>query len=236
VQIAAAMNRATGKVAGHFRLLFHYVASMVLMTLLIVVLELTSRIMLHSGLAYRTLALIVPMAMAMACRGSGARWSATMVAGFYTAIMLGLLWILPLFPAEPRLGPVFHAVTQFIPPGFPLLILAPALVVDLVRQRTAGWSDWKQAIVGGLVFSVVFLAVQWPFTDFLMSPGARNGFFGSNYYDYFQSPNGYLATNRYVPLENAAQFRTNMMLAPLFAMLSAWLGLGVGNWLKRVRR
>ena len=37
------------------------------------------------------------------------------------------LWILPLFPAEPKLGPVYHPVTHFIPWEFPLLLIIPAL-------------------------------------------------------------------------------------------------------------
>ena len=44
------------------------------------------------------------------------------------------------------------------------------------------------------------------------------------------------ATHRFVPYETAAQFQTNMVLALMFAMVSTWLGLAVGDWLKRVRR
>lgn len=236
VQIAAAMNRAAGKVKDHLTLLFHYIASMVLIALLVVVLELTSRVFLHTGIAYRTIAILVPLTMAMAWRGSGSRWSATIVAAFYTAFMLGLLWILPLFPAEPRLGPVMHEVKQFIPAGFPLLILFPALVLDLLRPRMAGWSNWKQALASGGLFLAVFLPLQWVFADFLMSPGARNWIFGSIYYDYFQSPSSFQATHRFVPYETASQFRTNMLLAATCAIVSTWLGLAIGDWLKHVRR
>ena len=236
VQIAAAMNRAVGKASDNLRTLFHYVASMVLMTLMVVVMELTSSVFLHTAISYRTMGLIVPLTMAFAWRTSGSRWSATILAGFYTLFMLGLLWILPLFPAEPRLGPVMHEVKQFIPAGFPLLLLVPAFVLDLLRPRLAGWSNWKQSVAGGTLFLASLLAVQWPFATFLMSPGSRNWFFGSMYYDYFQGPTGFQATHRFVPYENAAQFQTNMALALVFAMVSTWLGLAVGDWLKRVRR
>ena len=46
-------------------------------------------------------------------------------------------WILPLFPAQPKLGPVYHPLTQFTPPEFPLLLIVPALALDLLWQRTA---------------------------------------------------------------------------------------------------
>ena len=49
---------------------------------------------------------------------------------------LAFLWILPLFPAEPKLGPVYHQVTHFIPWEFPLLLIVPALAIDLICQRT----------------------------------------------------------------------------------------------------
>ena len=236
VQIAAAMNRAVGKASQNLRLLFHYVASMVLMTLMVVVMELTSRVVLHSAISYRTIGLIVPLTLAFAWRASGSRWSATILAGFYTFFMLGLLWILPLFPAQPKLGPVMHEVTQFIPAGFPLLILVPAFVLDLLRPRMAAWGNWKQSIAAGALFVGSFLAAQWPFATFLMTPGSRNWFFGSMYYDYFQGPGSFQATHRFIPWETVSQFQLNMVLAFVFAMLSTWLGLSVGDWLKRVRR
>ena len=69
-----------------------------------------------------------------------------------------------------------------------------------------------------------------------MTPGSRNWFFGSAYYDYFQGPGSFQATHRFIPWETASQFQLNMVLAFVFAMLSTWLGLAVGDWLKRVRR
>ena len=95
--------------------------------------------------------------------------------------------ILTLFPAEPKLGPVYHQVTQFTPPEFPLLLIIPALALDLVWRRTAGWGMARQALVSGTVFLGVFAAVQWPFANFLASPAARNWFFGSNYFGYYVS-------------------------------------------------
>ena len=55
----------------------------------------------------------------------------------YTAFGLAFLWILPLVPAEPKLGPVYRQVTHLIPWEFPLLILIPALAIDLILQRSS---------------------------------------------------------------------------------------------------
>ena len=157
-------------------------------------------------------------------------------AGISVYLMLGLLWILPLFPAQPKLGPVLHEVTQLIPSGFPLLVMAPALVLDWLWPRMVAWKMWKQALVSGALFLAVLLPVQWPFADFLQSPGARNAVFGSAYYDYNVSPQSYAATYRFVPLETAAEFRAGLGIALACAVVSTWLGLGAGEWLRRVRR
>ncbi|MGA2712171.1 MAG: hypothetical protein ABSG41_03615 [Bryobacteraceae bacterium] len=236
VLIAARMNRAAGKSRRSLEWLFLYVASMILVALLVLVLEFTHRIFLHTAIAYRSICILTPIVLAIASRTTGLRWAATIVTAIYTVFLLGLLWILPLFPAQPKLGPVLHEVTQFIPSGFPLLVLIPAFVLDLVWPRMARWQKWQQAVVTGALFLVVLVAVEWPFGDFLQSPAARNALFGSIYYDYNQSPQGYAATYRFVPFETASEFRSGMAIALGCSIVSMWLGMSAGDWLKRVRR
>jgi len=236
VLIAASMNRAAGQTRRRLEWLFLYVNSMILVALLVLVLEFTHRVFLHTAICYRAICILTPIVLAIASRATGLRWAATIVSAIYTAFVLGLLWILPLFPAQPKLGPVMHEVKQFVPAGFPLLILIPAFVLDLVWPRIANWSKWKQAVVSGALFLGVLVPVQWPFGYFLQSPLARNAFFGSIYYDYFQSPQGYAATYRFVPYETAGEFRIGMAIALACAIVSAWLGMGAGDWLRRVRR
>jgi hypothetical protein len=233
---AARMNRAAGKSRRSLEWLFLYVASMILVALLVLVLEFTHRIFLHTAIAYRSICILTPIVLAIASRTTGLRWAATIVTAIYTVFLLGLLWILPLFPAQPKLGPVLHEVTQFIPSGFPLLVLIPAFVLDLVWPRMARWQKWQQAVVTGALFLVVLVAVEWPFGDFLQSPAARNALFGSIYYDYNQSPQGYAATYRFVPFETASEFRSGMAIALGCSIVSMWLGMSAGDWLKRVRR
>jgi hypothetical protein len=234
--IAASMNRTAGRVRHRLEWLFLYVNSMILVALLAAVIELTNRSFLHTAICYRVICILTPIVLAIASRATGLRWAATTVGAIYTAFILGLLWILPLFPAQPKLGPVMHEVKQFIPADFPLLVLMPALVLDLLWPRMTAWSKWKQAAVSGVSFFGVLVPVEWLFADFLQSPAARNAFFGSIYFSYFQSPQSYGATYRFVPYETAAQFRVGMAIALACAIVSAWLGMGAGDWLKRVRR
>jgi hypothetical protein len=236
VLIAAGMNRSVGQMRRRLEWLFLYVNSMILVALLVLVLEFTHRVFLHTAISYRAICILTPIVLVVASRATGLRWAATTVSAIYTAFILGLLWILPLFPAQPKLGPVMHDVKQFVPPGFPLLILIPALLLDLAWPRMAEWSKWKQAVVSGVLFFGVLVPAEWPFADFLQSPLARNAFFGSAYFDYFQSPQSYAATYRFVPYETAAEFRIGMAIALGCAIVSVWLGMGAGDWLKRVRR
>jgi hypothetical protein len=236
VLIAAGMNRSSGETRRNLKWLFLYVTSMILVELLTAVLELTNRSFLHTAVCYRAICIVAPLVLAIGSRATGLRWAATTVAALYTAFILGLLWILPLFPAQPKLGPVMSEVKQFVPPDFPLLVLIPALVLDLIGPITANWSKWRQALVSGVLFFAALVTAEWPFADFLQSPAARNAFFGSIYLSYFQSPQSYGATYRFVPYETAAQFRIGMAIALACAIASAWLGMGAGDWLKRVRR
>jgi hypothetical protein len=181
--------------------------------------------------------MLVPVTMAVAPRATGIRWASTVVAGIYTAFLLGMEWILPLFPAQPKLGPVMQDVTHFVPNGFPLLLIVPAFLLDLVRPRIARWKNLAQALVLGPLFLTAFLAVEWPFATFLQSPGARNAVFGSKYIDYFSSPQGYFAQNRFVIYERTpGEFASGLALALLCAVLASWLGMVRGDWLSRVRR
>jgi hypothetical protein len=236
VLIAASMNRANGRTRQRLEWLFLYVNSMILVALLILVLEYTHRIFLHSAICYRAICILTPVVLALASRATGTRWAATTVSAIYTGFVLALLWILPRFPAQPKLGPVMHEVTQFIPAGFPLLVIVPAFALDLLWPRMDKWSRWKQALASGLLFFGVLVPAEWIFADFLQSPAARNPFFGSFYFDYFQGPQGYAATYRFYNFETPAEFRIGMAIALGCAIVSVWLGMGAGDWLRRVRR
>ena len=108
----------------------------------------------------------------------------------YMFFAIAEILILPLFPAQPKLGPVFYPVTHLVPAKFPILIFVPALALDLLWQRTRSWKPWMVALVSGFLFIAVLVIVEWPFATFLLSKASENRFFGTIYFDYNSRPNG----------------------------------------------
>jgi hypothetical protein len=196
------------------------------------------RTQMHSALFYLVVMLFLPLGHYAIASASRHRWGLTIISAISTAISLAFLWILPLFPAEPKLGPVYRELTHFVPiGGFPLLAIVPCFLCDVVRARFAHWPVWKLSTLLGVTMLGGLLAVQWPFADFLQSPGARNWFFGSHYMPFFLHPDSDLARYVYSPIEvSAGQFWTRMTLAAVAAIVSTRLGLGLGNWMQRIQR
>jgi hypothetical protein len=236
ILILGNMNRADGVVRQHFQALFLYVGGMILVLLMVLQMELTIRSAMHTVHFYRLVALIAPLVLAGVARASDFKWAAAAVAGVYTTFVLLVSWTLPLFPAEPKLGPVYTHVVQFIPPEFPLLVLVPAFALDLLWQRTADWGAWKQALVSGTLFLAVFAAVQWPFGDFLMSPAARNWVFGTGYFGYYTRPTSVYARYQFFPMETGADFWKEAAIALALAICTTRFGLAWGDWMRRIRR
>lgn len=235
--ILGQMNRAQAKVREKLSWLYLYVAAMIVVILMILIFEYALRLYMHSGFFYRVVAITIPIVLAGVAKGSGKRWAATIVTAIYTAFWAGLLWILPLFPASPKLGPVYQHVTHFIPAEFPVLLIVPAFFLDLLRQRTQGWNKWLQAGASGCVFVAALLAVQWPFATFLQSPAAGSWIFGNNYFDYNLRPDDMYVRHLFFSVEKtAARFWTEMALALMFAIATTRLGLAWGGWMQRIRR
>jgi hypothetical protein len=145
--------------------------------------------------------------------------------------------VLPLVPATPKLGPVYYQTTHLIPEGFPLLLVAPALAMDLVMPTLAARSAWRQALALGSLFLVVFLVVQWPMADFLMSPASRNWVFGSHYRSYDAQAHWTSVLNIYTITEDSvAAFGSRLLGALATAIVSARLGIGWASFLRQLRR
>jgi len=120
---------------------------------------------------------------------------------------------------------------------FPLLVIVPALVLDWFEPRARHWGKWRRAGVFGAFFLAAFLAVQWPFAKFLVSPASANWFFGTKYFAYFATPNGYDIRHMFVPIDYAAfGFWMIMAEAVVLAMLSTRLGIAAGEWVRGNRR
>ncbi|HEV2576902.1 MAG TPA: hypothetical protein VGU25_06805 [Acidobacteriaceae bacterium] len=235
----AAMNRASDAGDANFktlRALFLYLGGLLLGGQMFFITEYTLDFMLHRVLAYLCLAVAVPFVLAMISQASRFRWAATTIAAIYAASIIAFILIFPLFPAQPKLGPVYFPVTHLVPPKFPILLIAPALALDLFWQRTRNWKLWQIALLSGVIFVAVLVAVEWPFAKFLMSHASQNRFFGTMYFDYGTPPNSYERLRRFFHPDSGMTLYLGLLRASLFAAISTWLGLLFGRWMRGVQR
>jgi hypothetical protein len=296
LQAAAAQNRATdpgnaGEVqaagtGATLAWIYAYTGGLLLALVSTLFLEYNEPNAQHGALFYEICCAAYPLVLLAVARGSRLRWPATTAAGIFMAVRLAMTWVLPLFPATPKLAPIYNPVRHMWPLFFPELLILPALAIDLLLRRTgqaggapvprtpaasaapaalaapaaaalatpaapaampaapvaassaaAGrWqpaSRWALALLLGAAFFVVLLAVQWNFSELLLSPYGRNWFFAADQWTYRARPGAWqtkfwLAGDAFGPRAAA--------LSLLFAILSARLGLAWGDWLARVRR
>ncbi len=192
---------------------------------------------MHTALFYLLMTLGSCFFLAGLYRMTDYRWAGTAVAAFYTVMNLLYLWILPLFPAEPKLGPVFQHVTHFVPPDFPILFVVPAFLLDLTRPYWQRWSYWARGAVMAPIFVIGLAAVQWPFADFLMSPAARNRIFAVDNYPFFVPSDNDWVRNVFTQMEpTAGRFWLRIALAMVLGGLMARAGFSWGGWMRKVRR
>jgi len=235
--IAGLMNRALPEVRRKLVWLFLFVGATAVAQFGLLITTPTWPVYMHSATAYLAVCIAIPGVLVGVAWGSGLRWGCTIVAAIYTAILLAFEWILPLFPAEPKLGPVYQHITHFVPLRFPLLLIVPAVVLDLLWQRAAQWRRWPQALLAGAAFLLSFVLVQWPFADFLMSPASRNWVFGTAYFAYFDPANFNYDPYRFIAAENTrAEFWILMAAALFAAVITSRVGLAWGDWMRRMRR
>ncbi|HEV2148780.1 MAG TPA: hypothetical protein VGR37_15350 [Longimicrobiaceae bacterium] len=213
-----------------------YAMGLVLLNFTTMVSEYTWRIFQHGSLFYQVAAGVVPLALAAAAVAGRLRWPATAAAAVYLGVLLLLTWILPLFPAEPKLAPVRFQITQMMPPQFPLLLVVPAFFMDLVFHRMRGRSRWLLAAALGAAFLAAFFVVQWYFSLFLNSGYARNPVFGQHLRPYMLGEQSYLARGAYMNPESGMVLAKGLAIALGISVLSARLGLAWGDWMARVRR
>jgi hypothetical protein len=189
---------------------------------------------MHAALFYRATAIGIPLILMATARPSRLRWPATTTAAIYMGILLVLMWTLELFPAAPKLAPIYNPVTRMVPPPFPLLLVLPAVAFDLLRRRFTR-RDWLLAGVAGITFVAVMLAAHWWWGEFLLSPHARNFVFGADQWDY----NARLGDWRYrfwIAEPGVRPLLRGLTIAVVTAMISSRLGLWIGSGMARVQR
>jgi hypothetical protein len=185
------------------------------------------------SLYYKVGAAVFPIALVAAGRAARVRWPATTAAATYMGISLVMIWVLQLFPATPKLAPVFNPISHMVSPPFPLLLVIPAAVIDVLLRVGPG-HDWRLAALTGLGFLAAFGLTQWFFADFLLSPHARNFFFGIDQWDYSSR----LGPWRYQfwRIETDPVTPRGLAWAALIAVASARVGLWCGTWMAKIKR
>jgi hypothetical protein len=138
---------------------------------------------------------------------------------------------------------------HMLPPAFPLLLIFPAVAIDVLewlwnrrgaaagqeRPRPRWWRDWLFALILASVFLAIVLAVQWPFSTFLLSDAADNRFFArSGHWPYFATPGDWM--NSFWDLSKDPVTPRSIVLAFCRAFISFRIGLWLANYLRRLKR
>jgi hypothetical protein len=238
ILIMAAMNRAAGKpeLFGPLQALLLYIAGLMLALVMFFLIEDTFDSYQHGSGPYIALSIGVPLFYAAVWKASRHRWAATWTSAIYMMVVISLILILPLFPAEPKLGPVYQQVTHLSPPLFPLLMIVPGIVLDLLYRKIGERNKLLVAAISGPAFVLSLVAVQWRFADFLMTKAAENRFFAAGYHDSVYPPFPEMVTRQFVQPEHGLVLWSGLGMAMLYAAISAWLGLLLGDWMRKIQR
>jgi len=198
----------------------------------------------HSATFYLISCGTYPFLLVAMARASGNHWPATRIANVYMALTLAMLWTLPIFAAQPRLGPIFNPVDHMWPGLFPLLLIVPALAMDVATRFLGRDRAGLLACVLAALFVAIFPLVQWYFSAFLLSPRARTPLFAADQW-YFSITNEIEGTE----IERMGAWRHRFWRADsdpvnfravgyclILSALGARAGLSCGNWMNRLRR
>ncbi len=232
-------NRAADPARPAGRWLFVYSAGILICLAAIMATEESLPNKHHNATFYAISCGIYPLFLIAPARAARVRFPATTIAGVYMGLTCAAVWILPLFPATPMLAPIYNPVKAMVPPMFPLVLVAPALAIDLLllafRHRSGWKADLAFAACAALGFGSVFMAVQWNFSKFLISPEASNAVFaGSRFFTFADRPgphwHSFWGTQAH-PLAPE-----NLAWIVGLALFSAVAGTMLGNWMRQVKR
>ena len=92
------------------------------------------------------------------------------------------------------------------------------------------------SLASGPLFVLGLVAAQWPFATFLMSKASRNRFFATGYLDYGTPSWSYSAMHRFVDPQYGLVLWTGLGWAMLYSSISVWLGLQLGDWMRKIQR
>jgi len=164
------LNRDTGEERTRLQRILLFIGGFIIVQGMTLKLEYTNRVLLHSAISYMVIGIGTLLLLEGLARVSGHRWARTIMTGVYSAFVLILMWVLPLFPAQPKLGPVYQDITHMVPLPFPILLIVPAFALDLVWPllgEPQEWSKLSRVVIGGFAIVVaaplILLDLLWNF-------------------------------------------------------------------------
>lgn len=223
--------------------LYPYCGSLLLLFMMIFTMEKSFSNKMHSLEFYKVMAIGFPFLLVAIHRSSKFPWPATTAAAICILHRLIVMWVLPLFDAQPLLGPIYRPVDYMVAPPFPVLIILPSIGIDWILMK---WkkNDWILSFLIGIIFIIILFPFQWYFAEFLLSENAQNHFFGESYNKPYWAPLGefnykfweydFTPSGHKIPL--TAVTPLGFILVAFYGMFSARIGLWWGNWLKHVKR
>ena len=240
--LAACQNRTKSEVA--LNIMYAYTGGVLILMLVILTMEYMFPNKQHSQEFFNVSAIVFPFALTMIGKSSGLPWPATTASLIFTIHRLLIIWVLPLFPGEPQLAPIYREITHFVAPPFPPLLIVPSVAIDYILKKADLKNDWLAAGLCGVFFAGIYFLVHWPFAEFLLSENGRNWFFathvnkpywapiGPNDYDFWQYD--YSPLGGAIPL-TAVSF-AGILKTSLMAAGSSIVGIWSGGWLSRLKR
>jgi hypothetical protein len=196
----------------------------------------------HTALYYQIWGGVFPLMLVGYSRAGRLKYGAAAAALVFMLVWFTMGQILRLVPAVPMLAPIWNPRTYLWPPYFPVLLIVPALGVDVVRRKLANRNSWLLSLALGSTFVLLLFAVQWPFSSYMVTDASHNWLFNGQEWPYSTRPGPwqhlFWATERAAALGNPAlsSVLPGIALAVLIATVSSRLGLAWGGWMARVRR
>ncbi|MXX57026.1 MAG: hypothetical protein F4X15_07225 [Gemmatimonadetes bacterium] len=242
-------NRASERGKRLLGFAYAYSAGLLLLTLAVLMLEYSFPNDWRGPVFHMISAGVYPVVFFAVGRAARLRWPATWTALVYMGMTLVMMWVLPLFPAEPLLAPILRNVDRMVAPEFPLVLIVPAIALDLLLRRASQPGrapvrrsvDWGLAALGSVAFVGLFGVVHWYFGEFMLSEASRNYFFQGDTWGYNNAPGPWQYEfwngSRFSRGEiSFADFLSRAWWALPIGFVSARVGLWVGNWMLAVRR
>jgi hypothetical protein len=197
----------------------------------------------HSAVFYVLWASVFPLLLAGYSRAGRLRNPATAAALVFMLLWFMMGQVLPHVHAVPRLAPIWNPRTYLWPPFFPVVLVIPALGMDLARRRLEGRGPWIVSFALGVTFVALLCAVQWPMATFMVHGNSHNWLFHGDEWPYTARigpwHDRFWATERTLVVSGDPSFLSlvpGLVLAAAAGTIASRIGLAWGGWMSRVKR